>query len=50
MLLNKLRHFCLTFSQYSFLTKWTCFRSIVGLETLTIRMVALLANHYTNIA
>ncbi len=49
MLLNILRHFCFTFSYYSFLTKRTCFMSVVGIEPQTIRMVASLANHHTNI-
>ncbi len=48
MLLNKLSHFCFTFSYYSILIRRTCFKTIVGLEPLTIKMVALLANHYTN--
>ena len=48
MLLNILRHICFTFSYYSFLTTRTCYLSTVGIEPLTIRMVASLANHYTN--
>ncbi len=48
MLLNILRHFCFTFSYYSFLTTKTCFLSTVGIDPLTIRMIASLADHYTN--
>jgi hypothetical protein len=48
MLLNKLRHYCYTFSYYSFLIRGTCLKSSEGLESLTFRMIASLTNHYTN--
>ncbi len=49
MLLNKLHHFCFTFSYFSFVTSRNYLMPIVVLEPLTIRMVDSLANHYTNI-
>ncbi len=41
-------HFCFTFSNYSFVPTRNCFLSTVGIEPLTIRIVASLDNHYTN--
>ena len=46
MLSNKLHHYRITFSYYSFLTRWTSLKSILALEPQTVRIVAPLANHY----
>ena len=48
MLLNKLRHYCLTYFLLLFIPHFNL-RIIVGLEPMTFGKVASLANDYTNV-